>query len=62
MPARMRHKDKNVRLFSTAFTARNCLRQFLAFLLSKATKETKNAFCGCGCVYDPHAACGLNKK
>jgi hypothetical protein len=30
--------------------------------LSKATKETKSAFCGCVCVYDPQKACGLNKK
>jgi hypothetical protein len=36
--------------------------QFLAFLLPKAAKGSKNAFCGCACLCDPHTTCGLNKK
>jgi hypothetical protein len=36
--------------------------QFLAFLLPKAAKGSKNAFCGCACLCDPYTTCGLNKK
>jgi hypothetical protein len=51
----------NVLFFSTMIL-REIVKQFLAFLLSKATKETKNAFCGCACLCDPLTTGGLNKK
>jgi hypothetical protein len=41
---------------------REIVSQFRAFLLPKAAKGSKNAFCGCACLCDPLTTCGLNKK
>jgi hypothetical protein len=54
-------KALNVLFFSTMIL-REIVSQFLAFLLPKAAKGSKNAFCGCACLCDPHTTCGLNKK
>jgi hypothetical protein len=47
----------NVLLFSTNIL-RKIVSQFLAFLLPKAAKGSKNAFCGCACLCDPHGSQG----